>query len=196
MISIIGSLIGAAVWGLIISLAVAFILFFIIKLFDDFHATSPISLITYLLLIIFLTFQCTLAVGASYAKEYTEGIGEIVTTIIAETSQGINNSISNIEASANTILENEKLNEAISEHYPMIEYILGDISTEIISGSNYATLAEQIVANVNKMINSYIVRRILWMAGAIAVASAVILFTRPKRRSFSLDDDDLYSTDY
>ena len=78
----------------------------------------------------------------------------------------------------------------------MIEYILGDISTEIISGSNYATLAEQIVANVNKMINSYIVRRVLWMAGAIAVASAVILFTRPKRRSFSLDDDDLYSTDY
>lgn len=196
MISIIGSLIGAAVWGLIISLAVVFILFFIIKLFDDYHATSPISLITYLLLIIFLTFQCTLAVGASYAKEYTEGIGEIVTAIIAETSQGINNSISNIEASANTILENEKLNEAISEHYPMIEYILGDISTEIISGSNYATLAEQIVANVNKMINSYIVRRVLWMAGAIAVASAVILFTRPKRRSFSLDDDDLYSTDY
>ncbi|MBR7166974.1 MAG: hypothetical protein IKD38_04475 [Bacteroidaceae bacterium] len=196
MISIIGSLIGAAVWGLIISLAVVFILFFIIKLFDDYHATSPISLITYLLLIIFLTFQCTLAVGASYAKEYTEGIGEIVTTIIAETSQGINNSISNIEASANTILENEKLSEAISEHYPMIEYILGDISTEIVSGSNYATLAEQIVANVNKMINSYIVRRVLWMAGAIAVASAVILFTRPKRRSFSLDDDDLYSTDY
>lgn len=196
MISIIGSLIGAAVWGLIISLAVVFILFFIIKLFDDYHATSPISLITYLLLIIFLTFQCTLAVGASYAKEYTEGIGDIVTTIIAETSQGINNSISNIEASANTILENEKLNEAISEHYPMIEYILGEISTEIISVSNYATLAEQIVANVNKMINSYIVRRILWMAGAIAVASAVILFTRPKRRSFSLDDDDLYSTDY
>jgi len=165
-------------WGAIISLTICMLFYLCIKLFYPTYSLSIGSGISLFVLAVFLFVQSFLLIGAGYVKDYTEGINNVVLSLISDAENTVHSMTAgvynSVNESCNVIggqVDIATIKNALVAEYPVIEkYIDGWESLHgIASNASPDEIAVAVEYVVNGEINAYIWRRVFWMLGAVAL---------------------------
>lgn len=160
MFTIIGNTIICIFWGIVISGILTILLFKITKALCPSYSLSFLSGLTLFIFSIFLFAQSAMLVGAIYAKGY----------------------VNDINAAAG---QAGQIKQKISDEYPIVSSYLNQINVTDVSAENTAIA---FIKEIKSIINYYIMRRILWMAGFMMAGMAVLRLCTSRQRRYDYDD--------
>lgn len=176
---IIGNLAGCVLWGSVAAMAVTAGVWLLCRSLDCYPSLPMYGILAVLLLL--TGFQTTMLTGALYFKGYVADANEYAAALVT-----------NAEDDTYSVSDINQYREKLTEHYPMLKPFISNIdmsgSTEYISSGK--DLLSFLVEKLNGTINSYILRRVLWLTGFILAAIFSIVFTsRYTASSHSLPGD-------
>ncbi len=161
MFTIIGNTIICIFWGIVISGILTILLFKITKALCPSYSRSFLSGLILFILSIFLFAQSAMLAGAIYAKGY----------------------VNNINAAAG---QAGQIKQKISDEYPIISSYLNQLNITDVSAGDTAIA---FIKEIKSIINYYIMRRILWMAGFMMTGMAVLRLCTPRQRRYDYDNN-------
>lgn len=183
MFYLIGEFISSILWGALIAIALIVILWYLPKLISTHYSYSAPAIILLVIAFLFISFQSTLLVGGIKAKKLLPSAEQIVSLL------PVSSSATDI-ATVSTQIANE---------YPILKSYINDITNQIDARyktlSNINEIAAYYYKNIQGYINSYMWRRIMWMAGCIILVGLYLFnsaYKHSKRRASNYDFD-IYS---
>ena len=168
MFTIIGNAIICIFWGLLIASILTFILYFMLKALYGNFRMSITGMAMCFILFILLFVQGTLMAGAFHAKGYVDDMGTFVLEMIRNNQGNMGELTSSGEA--------EKAKRQISEAFPMLSSYISYLNAEEL-GSRSTSAAIAVTRGIKSLINWYILRRVLWMAGMMITGGVLTGWT-------------------
>ena len=170
---------SSLLWGILMAAAMMALFFFIVRGWWKDALFTPWTYLTGSILAILLAFQCTLLTGALKLKSSCDDYEQMLTEIVNARYYG--GQIVPKEASIEMFGE-------IMDQYPLIRNYLGAIYGASIEGSgyiwgeNYAArdLPHGMIEYFRGLLNSFIIRRILWGLGFALVLGIIAIMTLEK----------------
>lgn len=178
---IVGNVIGSIFWGAILAIIVTLAIFILCRRLN--RADSILTWVILAVLLLFAVAQCSMMVGAVYAKGYVDDIGSFANSLMPKEAH----------ATPNTA-DFERIRYQIEEAYPLSKTVFERIDTDDIQ--SYAnsghTIVELITDQMKSTINYYILRRAAWLLGGVLLALAgILLFNKP--HDYTIDMNNLES---
>lgn len=179
---ILSNILGCLFWGVVVAIAATGLVYYICNQFG--HNIKNLGVIAILtLLFIFSGAQGCMLSGALYLKDYVGIVHDMVEQMIpAEEVRNATNAA-------------EELYSSITDEYPIITPFVSKI--DLTALQNYVDeggeVADYVATEINNILNSYVLRRVLWLVGLMIVATAAIIMFVKKRNIYSsgssLSDD-------
>ena len=175
---IVGNMIASLFWGALMAVVLTAAVWLLCRVLD-----RASSLATYIVLLVFLLLvgaQCSMVVGAMYAKGYVTDIENYANTLL-----------SNGDDFAGQAADVKSVLSQITDKFPMAAPIIDSI--DIDDAQEYMakghSLVSYIAADWNSTLNYYILRRVLWIAGFILVAViAIVCLNKPTDYSYDINN--------
>lgn len=164
---ILDNVIGCIFWGVTIAIVSTMIVCILCKLL---YRLSPIAYIILLILFILTGAQGAMLAGATYLKGYVGDAREI------------------IEVTGGTMKTHEEMYDLILNKYPVLQPFLDCIDKQDTIDSQTGKemdIVSYISNKINDTITYYILRRVLWLIGFMAIAAATIILFFSYRNSES-----------
>lgn len=171
MFTIIGNTIACIFWGLLIASILIFILYAMLKVLYGNFRMSITGMAMCFILSILLFVQGTLMAGAFYAKGCVDDMGTFVLEMIRNNQGNVSEFTTSSEA--------EKAKRQISEAFPLLSSYISHLNAEEL-GSGSTSMAIAVTRGIKSLINWYILRRVLWMAGMMITGGVLMGWTRRK----------------
>lgn len=171
MFTMIGNIMGCVFGGLFITSILIFVLYILLKALYNPFRTSITGVIATFMLFILLFIQGALMTGAFYAKGYADDMCTWTLEAIHSSQKSggefmTSNEIEGIKRQAEKI-------------FPQLSSYISDLNVkELNEGSTSTTLA--LTKSIKSLINRYILRRVLWMAGIMTAGGILLGWTRKK----------------
>lgn len=182
MFAIFGNIFSCILWGFLLTVILVFLVYIILRLLSPSFTLSPVSFIIFALLLIFIFAQSFMLVGAINVKSTVNSIGGNIASMIGQ-----------VESSTQSVIQQSvELKNDIAEQYPLLSPFLNKVGVVVPDGVN-GNVVLDVITEIKSSINYYILRRILWMIGFMAVGVTIIAIAQPKKPNYNYDDDlDLY----
>lgn len=178
---IIGNLLGSIFWGGVIAILVTLAVYAVCK-----QLGRADSLLTWGVLAVLLLFggaQCTMMVGAMYAKGYVDDVSGYANNLLPEKS-----------AAQDAVSDFQRIRQQIEEQFPLSKSVFKRINTDDIQEYTASghSVVEFIADEMKSTINYYILRRVAWLLGVVLIALVGILMLN-KPRDYTIDINNLDS---
>lgn len=174
----------ALLWGGLLSIVFIVLLYLLIRAFYPSYKLTILSGLVMFVLWIFLFIQSTMMVGALYAKGYVDDIKAVVATFVAET----------VDASNSLTQSQQQVSQLklyLTEQYPMLEPYLNRLDVQELMDENMP-MENALTEGINKTINFYILKRVLWMVAFWIIGGFLYHFFQQRRSSYR----DAHNTSY
>ena len=180
---IIGNLIGCLLWGTLIALLVVGGIFFLLRLLVPNSLNSVFSWGVLAILFVHTTAQSSLMVGAMYAKGYVNDVSGYANNLLPEKS-----------TAQDAVSDFQRIRQQIEEQFPLSKSVFKRINTDDIQEYTASghSVVEFIADEMKSTINYYILRRVVWLLGAVLIALVGILVLN-KPRDYTIDINNLES---
>ena len=175
---IVGNMIGCLFWGALMAVVLTAAVWSLCRVLD-----RASSLATYIVLFVFLLLvgaQCSMVVGAMYAKGYVTDIENYANTLLPK-GEDMTEATPNIKG----------VLSQITDKFPMAAPIIDSIDIDDAQEyvANGHSLVSYITADWNSTLNYYILRRVLWIVGFILVAViAIVCLNKPTDYSYDFNN--------
>lgn len=179
MFDILSNIVACMLWGAIISIGIVIGLYVAFRVLIPSWSLSLSSALTLFMLFLFLFVQSFLLTGAIYAKGYADDLAASADRFIDQ-----KNSQLKVTTAAQ---QSQQLKQTISEQYPVLKPFLRKTDNAGIDQSDITGIARKL----KSLINGYILRRVLWMAGFITAGTILLLCMKPRynKAAFQTDID-------
>lgn len=170
--------IGSLFIGLLLTVALVGLLFFIIKGFYTKKAFSPLSIVAGLVLGFILSFQIVPLYGAVALKWKCHDIKDWLDENLIHPEQFIEPQMVSLE-------ESEAIVEELVERYPIVGSFVGGGQFEGFDTSN---ISQVMVDTLDDFLNPFIYKALGWALFFTAVTAVVVVWTmRPRRNTYISD---------
>lgn len=183
MFYLIGEFISSILWGALIAIALVLVLWYLPKLISTYYSHSAPGIILLVIAFLFMSFQSTLLVGGIKAKKLLPSVEQITSLI-----PGSSSTTDIMSVSAQIVNE-----------YPILRSYINDITNQIDARyetlSNISEIAAYYHKSIKGYINSYMWRRIMWLAGCIILVGLYLFNSAYKHSKTKVSnyDFDIYS---
>lgn len=180
LFNIISFSLGNLFLGILLTLIGIALMFFIIKSWFSNSTFTPISYITGVILLIFLSYQAVLLCGAVTIKTYCNDV-EIA----------INNWVKSIPSDIPFDKESsQQILKQIREDWPLVSYFLGGAD---FTGHTSADIAQSMAKEIHSYMNGFILRRIGWSLLFVILGAFIVIKTMEQTRRRQHNRSEHYS---
>ena len=189
---ILGNFFGCVFWGTILAIIIVTVVYLLYRQLAPSGRKGIMPHLLLFVLFLFVGAQTTMTVGALYAKGYISDISNGANSIIGNTADQVNSTVTDIES---TIYQ-------LKSQYPFAAPLLNKVdigkATRYVEGGG-RSVVDFIASNLHETVNYYILRRVLWIIGFVVLALiGMLLFSSRKRQPApqTSTDFDSFSDDY
>ncbi len=181
-----GSIIECILLGGVISVVATALVYFLCRLISG-SVTHLGAYVVLTILFVFAGAQGAMLSGAFVLKGYLDDVQETIETMVPAVDPGQLQALvpDSVQLNAHDL---EQLREKLLDEYPMLRPLADKIdlqaladNTDLQTLNDYAAgggtaIATQLTSQFNGQLNGYILRRLLWLLGMMAAATAAIVF--------------------
>lgn len=181
---IIGNFFGCVFWGTILAIIIVTVVYLLYRQFAPSGRKGIMPHLLLFVLFLFVGAQTTMTVGALYAKGYIRDISNGANSIIGNTADQVNSTVTDIES---TIYQ-------LKSQYPFAAPLLNKVdigkATRYVEGGGHSVV-DFIASNLHETVNYYILRRVLWIIGFFVITLVgMLLLTNRKRQPIPMESTD------
>ena len=166
---ILGNFFGCVFWGTILAIIIVTVVYLLYRQFAPSGRKGIMPHLLLFVLFLFVGAQTTMTVGALYAKGYIRDISNGANSIIGNTADQVNSTVTDIES---TIYQ-------LKSQYPFAAPLLNKVdigkATRYVEGGG-RSVVDFIASNLHETANYYILRRVLWILVFISVTIGIVSF--------------------
>lgn len=165
--------------GIIVTLLLVGLMFFIVKGFFPRSTFSPLSILVGLILTLFLGFRMITMCGAISLKWMCNDFETYVNSLIPDDM--LQEAVPLSETDTDMIIDKS------IKKFPILSQL---VDSRTFAGNNIANIAEDITKTINGHLNQFIWKSILWSLACLIIAAALVVWTLKRYETTEFYDND------